>query len=217
MTTWLVRMVKAATVLLLVSSTSLAYGAGSGTAATPGARYFDTGRSLLAEGRVQEGFRLLAVSVALAPADVARQTYFLAYLDRNAFNWDVKLHEDLVAVNPAYPPLLQRLGKLYEGKQRFGEAEALYRRWSELRPGQPEPFARLGELYYFTGRYREGLDAFSRHRELVGESDYALRRMAAIYAAMGDPINAARMAAASRAALGETGAVAMAKVNELAR
>lgn len=155
-----------------------------GADAAPGARYFDTGRALLARGRTLEGFTMLATSVTLAPDNVARQAFLLTYLDRNAYNWDVSLHEALVAVAPAYPPLLQRLGKLYDGKQRHAEAEALYLKWAALRPDQPEPWARLGEHYTFTGEYEKGLAAFARHRALVGESDYAQRRTAAVHREM---------------------------------
>lgn len=213
----LVRWVKAATVLLLVSSASLAQGAGADGVVATGARYFDTGRALMAQGDTLEGFQMMTVSVALAPGDVARQAYLLAYLDRNTFNWDVKLHEALVAIAPTYPPLLQRLGKLYEGKGRHAEAEALYLKWARLRPGQPEPWARLGEHYYFTGQYRKGLAAFARHRELVGESDYALRRMAAIYTALGDEASARRTLAGEPPAPGDGNAFAMAGVQPLAR
>jgi tetratricopeptide (TPR) repeat protein len=184
----LVHWVQAAAVAALLLTAATA------RAAEPGAKYFDAGRALLAQGQAEEGFRMLAMSVVMAPDDVARQAFFLTYLDRNAYNWNVPLLESLVAVAPSYPPLLQRLAKLYEGKQKNAEAEALYLKWAALRPDQAEPYARLGEHYYFTGEYEKGLAAFARHRELVGESDYALRRMAAIYDEMGRHGDAARMA-----------------------
>jgi len=152
---------------------------------SPGARYFDAGRALMARGETGKGFQALTVAVVLAPENVAYQTYLLAYLDNSEHNWDVSLHEALHAVAPAYPPLLQRLAKLYEGKARYGDAEALYVKWAEMRPDQPEPYARLGEHYFFTGRYDDAIEAWSRHRALMGESDYALRRMAAAHEALG--------------------------------
>jgi len=161
----------------------------------PGARYFDAGRALLARGETETGFKALVTAVVLAPDNVAYQTYLLASLDRSEHNWDVSLHEALHAVAPAYPPLLQRLGKLYDGKGRYADAEALYLKWAKLRPDQPEPHARLGEHYFFTGRYDDALKAWTRHRKLMGESDYALRRMAAAQEALGHHEDAARLLA----------------------
>jgi tetratricopeptide (TPR) repeat protein len=206
--------IHAAAVAALLFTAGTAYGAGP---AEPGAHYFDQGRALLAEGKTTEGFKLLALSVNMAPDDMARQAYFLTYLDRNAYNWDVPLHEALVALAPTYPPLLQRLAKLYEGKQRYADAEALYLKWAALRPNQPEVYARLGEHYYFTGEYEKGLAAFARHRELVGESDYALRRMAAIRDRMGLHGEAGRLAARARGVSGETEPMTLAGTSPLAR
>jgi tetratricopeptide (TPR) repeat protein len=161
----------------------------------PGVRYFDVGRALLARGETEAGLKALTVAVVLAPDNVGHQTYLLAYLDRNEHNWDVPLHEALHAVAPAYPPLLQRLAKLYDGKGRHGDAEALYLTWTRLRPDQPEPYARLGEHYFFTGRYDAAIQAWTRHRALTGESDYALRHIAAAYDAQGRREDAARLVA----------------------
>jgi len=207
----LVYWIQAAAVAVLLLAASPARAGG------PGARYFDAGRALLAQGQVEEGFKMLAMSVVMAPDDMARQAFFLTYLDRNAYNWNVPLHEALVAVAPSYPPLLQRLAKLYDGKQRHSEAEVLYLKWAALRPDQPEPYARLGEHYYFNGEYEKGLAAFSRHRELVGESDYALRRMAAIYRELGQPGEAARLEAKAAGLIAEPDIVALARTGSVAR
>jgi tetratricopeptide (TPR) repeat protein len=163
--------------------------------AAPGARYFEAGRALLARGETRTGFEALTVAVVLAPGNVAYQTYLLASLDRNEHNWDVPLHEALHAVAPAYPPLLQRLGKLYDGKARYADAEALYLQWAHMRPNQPEPHARLGEHYFFLGRYDDAIRAWDRHRTLMGESDYALRRMATAHEALGHHDQADRLMA----------------------
>jgi tetratricopeptide (TPR) repeat protein len=164
----------------------------------PGAAYFEKGRALLAEGHAAEGFRLVAVAVAIEPGNIPYQTYLLAYVDQADYNADLGLLEDLHRLAPLSTPLMQRLAKLYDGKQRHAEAEALYLKWAELRPDQPEPYARLGEHYYFTGRYDKALAAFARHRALVGESDYAMRRMALVRHEMGDATASARGVAPAR-------------------
>lgn len=210
MNRFLFHLVQAAFVLTLVSPVPAALAAPAGPDGA-GAAYFAKGRQLVAEGRAPEGFDLLAAAVAVAPDNIVYQTYLLTYLDRAAFNWQVALLERVHAVAPGYPPVLQRLAKLYEGKGRHAEAEALYLQWAALRPDQPEPYARLGEHYYFTGQYDKGLKAFARHRELVGESDYALRRMAAIHQEMGNPSAAADLFARTRAIMeGPEGALVMA-------
>lgn len=193
------RLVQAAVVLAFAAGPAVAFGTEAFGAEAgvfpPGVHYFDAGRALLARGETEMGFKALTVAVVLAPDNVAYQTYLLASLDRNEHNWDVGLHEALHAVAPAYPPLLQRLGKLYDGKARYADAEALYLKWAEMRPDQPEPHARLGEHYFFTGRYDDAIQAWSRHRALMGESDYALRRMAAAHEALGHHNQAARLMA----------------------
>jgi tetratricopeptide (TPR) repeat protein len=197
------RLARAALVLAVVTGPLGASGAAFGAEALgaeagpshPGARYFDAGRALLARGETEAGLKALTAAVVLAPDNVAYQTYLLAYLDEGKRNWDVGLHEALHAVAPAYPPLIQRLAKLYDGKARYGEAEALYLTWARLRPDQPEPYARLGEHYFFTGRYPDAIRAWTRHRALMGESDYALRRMAAAEDALGHHDDAARLMA----------------------
>jgi tetratricopeptide (TPR) repeat protein len=193
------RFAQAAVVLALAAGPAVANGADAFGAeagpSQPGIRYFDAGRALIARGATRTGLEALTVAVVLAPDNVAYQTYLLGVLDQGEHNWDVPLHEALHAVAPAYPPLLQRLAKLYEGKSRYGDAEALYLTWARLRPDQPEPYARLGEHYFFTGRYADAMQAWTRHRALMGESDYALRRMAAAQDALGNHSEAARLMA----------------------
>jgi Flp pilus assembly protein TadD len=193
------RLAQAVVVLALAAGPSVAFGAEAfGAEAGPsplGVRYFDAGRAMLARGETEAGLKALTVAVVLAPDNVGYQTYLLAYLDRSEHSWDVPLHEALHAVAPAYPPLLQRLAKLYDGKGRQGDAEALYLAWARLRPDQPEPYARLGEHYFFARRYDDAIQAWSRHRALTGESDYALRHIAAAYDAQGRHGEAARLVA----------------------
>lgn len=193
------RLAQAALALALVAGPAVAQGAEALGAqagpSRPGVRYFDAGRALLARGEAEAGLKALTTAVVLAPDNVAYQTYLLAVLDQGEHNWDVPLHEALHAVAPAYPPLIQRLAKLYDGKGRHGDAEALYLTWARLRPDQPEPFARLGEHYFFTGRYDAAIQAWTRHQALTGESDYALRRMAAAQDALGHHDEAAHLLA----------------------
>jgi tetratricopeptide (TPR) repeat protein len=194
------RLAQAAVVLAIASGPAVAFGAEAlgadvGVSPAPGARYFDAGRALVARGETEAGLKALTVAVVLAPDNVAYQTYLLAYLDGSGRNWDVGLHEALHAVAPAYPPLLQRLAKLYDGKDRHADAEALYLKWARLRPDQPEAYARLGEHYYFSGQYADALKAWDRHRDLVGGSDYAERRMAAAREALDTQARTARLLA----------------------
>lgn len=190
----MIRLAQAAILFSLVTGSPASLQA-QGAPAAPGARYFDAGRTLLAEGQTVAGFQTLTVAVLLAPDDMARQAYLLSQLDQGGHNWDVALHESLHAVAPGYPPIMQRLAKLYEGKGRVADAEALYVKWAATRPDNPEPYARLGEHYFFAGRYAEAVKAFERHRALMGESDYALRRLSAAHEALGHHDLAARLMA----------------------
>lgn len=183
---WIQRIFGAACLAASLSTTPAAGAPPVPTGGGPGEAYFTKGVDAVMRGDAVHGFRMMAASVALAPNDMMRSTYLQTFLDLPQYNWDVSLLEQTQVVAPHYPPLLLRLGRLYEGKQRFREAEALYVRWANLMPDAPEPHARLGELYYFTQRYDRALAAFSRHRRLVGESDYAVRRMIAIHQILGN-------------------------------
>jgi len=212
----MLRLAQAAILFSLVTGSPVSLQAQAGPA-VPGARYFDAGRTLLAQGQVIPGFQALTVAVLLAPDDMTRQAYLLAQLDRGDHNWDVALHEALYAVAPAYPPILQRLAKLYEGKGRSADAEALYLKWAAMRPDNPEPFARLGEHYLFTGRYQEAVDAFERHRALVGDSDYAVRRLSTARKALRDEQATRRLSQARMPSPGPAPSVRMAESLEATR
>lgn len=150
-----------------------------------GGRYFAKGIQLVGQGKPDTGLPYLAASVAMGPENMHRQTYLALFLDLPQHRSDLALMESLHRVSPRFIPVTARLAALYEGKQRMAEAEALYREWIALTPDQAEPYARLGEHYYFTKQYKKALKAFQQHRQLVGESAYALRRMARIQLDLG--------------------------------
>lgn len=158
-----------------------------------GGNYFLRGVALTTQGQSDNGLQMMAASVAMQPDNMYRSTYLALFLDLPSYNWNVPLFESLHQVAPTNIPVIEHLGKLYEGKQRYAEAEALYTQWANLRPDLPEPYARLGEHYYFTQQYKKGIKAFQRHLELVGDSDYALRQMVRIYKESGDERAAKRL------------------------
>lgn len=176
--------------------------AGSGL----GGNYFLRGVAMTTQGPSENGLQMMAASVAMQPDNMYRNTYLALFLDLPSYNWNIPLFESLHEIAPTNIPVIERLGKLYEGKQRYAEAEALYVQWANLRPGLPEPYARLGEHYYFTQQYQKGIKAFERHLELVGDSDYALRQMVRIYQESGNTRAAKRLMRKleARNALGST-------------
>lgn len=135
---------------------------------------------LIQAGDTAQGARLLAARVKLDPADLAAQAYLTIALDRLAQATDAAGLEGVRQVLPAWPPVLERLALVYDGKGRAAEAEAVYKSWIALRPGNPEPYARLAEHEAGAGHYAKAIALFERHRVLVGESDYAARRIAAV-------------------------------------
>ena len=163
--------------------------AGSGL----GGNYFLRGVALTTQGQSDNGLQMMAASVAMQPDNMYRNTYLALFLDLPSYNWNVPLFESLHRIAPTNIPVIEHLGKLYEGKQRYAEAETLYMQWAKLRPDLPEPYARLGEHYYFTQQYKKGIEAFQHHLELVGESDYALRQMVRIYLDTGNDRAAKRL------------------------
>lgn len=146
--------------------------------AVSGPRYFDTGRRLIEGGDPRQGLTYVATALAIAPSDFRIQTYFLALLDQGRFKDDLQLHEALRVVLPEYPPLMERVARLYEGRRQPAEAARVYEEWRDLRPGNAEPQAMAGEHYRFAGEDRKAVEAFSRYVDLVEESDYATRRIA---------------------------------------
>lgn len=136
---------------------------------------------LIQAGDTGEGARLLAARIKVDPADLAAQTYLTIALDRLAQQTDAEGLEAVRQVLPDWPPVLERLALVYDGKGRAAEAEAVYRDWIGLRPGNPEPYARLAEHEALAGRHAKAIALFERHRVLNGgESDYAERRIAAM-------------------------------------
>jgi tetratricopeptide (TPR) repeat protein len=143
-----------------------------------GPRYFETGRRLLESGDPRLGLTYVATALAIAPSNFGIQTYFLAVLDQDRFKDDLQLHESLRLLLPQYPPLMERLAKLYEGTQQQAAAGQVYEEWQSLRPENAEPHAEAGEHYRFAGQDRKAIEAFSQYMDVVEESDYATRRIA---------------------------------------
>jgi len=136
---------------------------------------------LVQSGNTAAGARLLAARVKVDPADLAAQTYLTIALDRLAQATDADGLEGVRQVLPDWPPVLERLALVYEGKGRGADVERIYKDWITLRPGNPEPYARLAEYEAGAGRYAKAIALFERHRALLGgESDYAERRIAAL-------------------------------------
>jgi tetratricopeptide (TPR) repeat protein len=143
-----------------------------------GSAYFATGRQLLEHGDARLGLEYVATAVALEPGNFVAQSYFVALLDQDRFKDDLGVLSSVRPILPQYPPVLERAAKLLEGKQREGEAEALYEEWRALRPDSAEAQARAGEHYRFAGKDKEALDAFTDYLAVVQDSDYAVRRIA---------------------------------------
>ncbi len=159
-------------------------------ATTPGQAAFAEGLEIMAQGDAAAAFSAFATAMNAEPDNLYFQTYTLSYLDRGDYNQALAIHEAMVRIAPDSVPLISRLARLKESKGQYAAAERLYQRWAELRPDQAEPSARLGELYFFTKRYAKAIDAFETHLKQVGESDYALRRLAAIYQETGNSAKA---------------------------
>ena len=155
---------------------------------------FDEGVRLYTAGEDHDGILTMARAIAADPGNIVYQSYMLSLLDRQEHGWNVALLESVYNILPDSVPVLDRLGKLYEGQHRFADAERLYQTWAKLRPDQAEVYARLGELYLFTGHMEPSKKAFIRHRALVGESDYAIRRLEAIETAQRHPATPVRYA-----------------------
>jgi tetratricopeptide (TPR) repeat protein len=146
--------------------------------AATGSAYFTTGRNLVEHGDARLGIQYVATALALEPNNFVTQTYFVTLLDQDRFRDDLGVLAAVRPILPQYPPVIERTAKLLEGKQKQGEAEALYEKWRSLRPDSAEAQARAGEHYRFVGKDREALDAFSDYLAVVQESDYAVRRIA---------------------------------------
>lgn len=127
--------------------------------------------------------RLLAARVAVAPADFGAQVHLRAVLDRMALDGNLAGVEGVRQVLPGWPPVLERLGAMYDDRRRYADAEGALKTWLRARPGNPEPAARLAEHYARTGRAERAVALLQRHKALVGgESDYADRRIEGVLA-----------------------------------
>ncbi|MDH4229523.1 MAG: tetratricopeptide repeat protein [Nitrospirota bacterium] len=148
--------------------------------------WFELGHLQFTQGDVHGGFVSLARAVSLAPVGHYSQTYLLHQLDKSPYRFDLSLHEDLLTILPEFPPLLERLGRLYQGKKGMEpKAEKLFAQWARLRPENPEAHARLAEFYRATGRAGEALPHLEKVRALSGESAYALRRLGTLQRELG--------------------------------
>lgn len=156
-----------AVVLCGLAAAGLGSGVFEAHAGAPiGHGYFATGRVLVENGRPLQGLPYVAVAVALAPDDVAAQTYLLTVLDRDCCRADLGLHEALHAVLPTYRPLSDRLALLRDGQGRFEEAGALHLQAAGLAPDDAESQTRLGTYYRFVGREDLARAAFARAEAL---------------------------------------------------
>jgi tetratricopeptide (TPR) repeat protein len=159
--------------------------------------YFELGRLRLAQGDGDAGMRDLARAVKIAPQGHYVQTYLLEELDRSAFADRIDLLESLSRLAPDYPPVLERLGRLYQAKGRDADAEAVLTRWVKARPESPEPYAALAEFYRAVERPKEAIPPLEKVRTLSGENTYALRRLGVLYRETGNlDASAARLQAA---------------------
>jgi len=151
------------------------------------AAWFELGDLRFRAGRDHAGFLALANAVRLAPAGHHSQSYLLHQLDKSAYKFDLSLHEDLEKILPDYPPLLERLGRLYQGKSgQDAAAEARFAKWVKLRPDSPAAHARLAEFYRAGGKAAEAVTHLKHVRELSGDSAYAQRRLGTLYRDLGD-------------------------------
>lgn len=148
--------------------------------------YFELGRLRLAQGQDDAALQDLARAAAIAPEGHYVHAYLGHQLDKTRYQHRTDLLEALVKLAPEDPPLLERLGRLYQGAGRNDEAEALFTRWVRLRPDNPEPYARLAEFYRATDRPRDAIPRLEKVRALSGESTYALRRLGVLYRETGD-------------------------------
>jgi tetratricopeptide (TPR) repeat protein len=162
----------------------------------PSARgYLHVGSTLLNDGKVGQALPLLALATIAGPDVQTARPLFLVLVNQRCFDWGIEGFEVALRVLPRYPPLLECLGRRYEGMGHYGKAEALYRRWAAIDDALIEPYARLGELYDQTGHRVRALKAFDRYRRKRGDG-YALRRMAAVAAAQVEALRPRRSLAA---------------------
>jgi len=148
--------------------------------------YFELGRLRLAQGNDEAALEDLARAVKIAPEGNYVQTYFLTQLDKDRYLGRIDLLEKLVRILPDYPPLLERLGLLYQNKGRDQDAEAVLSRWVKDRPDNPGPHAALGEFYRAADRPKDAIAQLEKVRAVAGEDTYALRRLGVLYRETGD-------------------------------
>ncbi|MDH4228952.1 MAG: hypothetical protein OEW11_04285 [Nitrospirota bacterium] len=158
-----------------------------------GGEYFVRGVAVVLGNYGELGLQYMAASVAMAPENMVRHTYLSGFLDLPRYQNDVAVLESVHRVAPLYAPAMERLARAYESQQRYADAEAIYGHWISRYPAAPEPLARLAELHYFNGDYKSSLQQFEHYRSLVGDSEYALRRMIDIQERTGNARGAKRL------------------------
>ncbi len=144
-------------------------------------RYFELAQLLFKGGDPAKGFSALAKGIKITPDGHHMQSYFLYQLDKTEYKTRLELVQSLHKILPEYPPLLERLGRLYQGQGKDKEAEALFRKWVSKRPDSAEAHSRLGEFLRVTGKLEPAAAEFETVRTLMGESSYALRRLGVVY------------------------------------
>jgi tetratricopeptide (TPR) repeat protein len=171
--------------------------------------YFELARLRLAQGDDVTALHDLARAARLAPQGDYVQTYFLTVLDHERYRGRIELLESLAKELPDYPPLLERLGLLYQGKGRDAEAEKALKTWVRVRPDDPGAHAGLAEFYRAVDRPKDAIPRLEKVRGLSGENTYALRRLGVLYRETGDlDASAARLEKAIAEAEGVRAAAA---------
>ncbi|MDH5528068.1 MAG: hypothetical protein OEY97_12260 [Nitrospirota bacterium] len=160
----------------------------------PGGEYFIRGAAIVAGGYSELGLRYMAASVSMAPDNMMRATYMAAFLDLPSARDDIEVLASVHRVAPNFVPAVARLAHALVGAGQYEAAEGMYRHWAKLDPTSAEPVAQLAELYHTTGDHKAALATLRQYAKLVGgNSEYALRRMIAMYDAMGQPKKAAKL------------------------
>ncbi|MFT4627786.1 MAG: Flp pilus assembly protein TadD, partial [Myxococcota bacterium] len=115
-------------------------------------------RAFLTKARTLDG-DLLAAQVFLAEIYMADHNY----------GGVVELLERAVEIDPTNTGVVLTLGVAYRGVGRFEDAEAAYRRASELDPADPSPWFNLGILFGdHTKDYEASLASFQRYLDSGG-------------------------------------------------
>lgn len=71
-------------------------------------------------------------------------------------------YKKAIAARPQYWAAYNWAGTFYAGRDRYSEAEAMFRKASELAPGNHRTLYNLGAIYLLEGRYQDAIDALQR-------------------------------------------------------